>query len=66
MSVVKVIELMASSTVSWEDATKTAIAKAAESLTNIKSAWVKDQSATVKDGKVEDFRITLKISFEVR
>lgn len=66
MSVVKVIELMASSTESWEDATKTAIAKAAESLTNIKSAWVKDQSATVKDGKVEDFRITLKISFEVR
>lgn len=62
----KVIELMASSNESWEDATQKAIAKASESLTNIKSAWVQDQSATVKDGKVEDFRITLKVTFEVR
>ncbi len=66
MPVMKVIELMANSSESWEDATKKAIAKAAESVTNIKSAWVQDQSVTVKDGKVDNFRVTLKVSFEVR
>ena len=65
MAVMKVIELMSSSGESWEDATKKAIAKAAESLSNIKSAWVKEQSVTVKEGKVDDFRITLKVTFEV-
>lgn len=62
----KVIELMASSGESWEDATKKAILKASETLTNIKSAWVQDQSVTVKNGKVEDFRVSLKVTFEVR
>ena len=62
----KVIELMANSSESWEEATKKAVAKAAESVTNIKSAWVQDQSVTVKDGKVDNFRVTLKVSFEVR
>lgn len=66
MSVMKVIELMASSGESWEDATKKAIAKASETLTNIKSAWVQDQSVTIKNGKVEDFRVNLKVTFEVR
>ena len=65
MAVMKVIEIMASSGESWEDAAKKAIAKAAESVKNIKSAWVQDQSVTVKDGKVDDYRVTLKISFEV-
>jgi flavin-binding protein dodecin len=66
MSVLKVIELMANSDVSWEDATRKAIAKAAESLSNIRSAWVQDQSVRVKEGNVTEFRVTLKVSFEVR
>lgn len=66
MAVLKVIELMSSSPESWEDATRKAVAKAAESVTNIQSAWVKDHSATVKDGKVEAFRVTLKVTFEVK
>lgn len=65
MSVMKVIEIMASSDESWEDASKKGIAKASESVKNIKSAWVQDQSVTVRDGRVNDFRVTLKISFEV-
>jgi flavin-binding protein dodecin len=66
MSVLKVIELLASSSESWEDATKKGIAKASESLSNIKSAWVQDHSVTVKDGKVSEFRVTIKATFEVR
>lgn len=63
--VVKVIELMASSTKSWDDAAKNAIEKASESVKNIKSAWVKDQSVVVKDGKVTEFRVSLKVTFGV-
>jgi flavin-binding protein dodecin len=66
MSVLKVIELLASSSESWEDATKKGIAKASESLSNIKSAWVQDHSVTVKDGEVSEFRVTIKATFEVR
>jgi flavin-binding protein dodecin len=66
MAVMKVIELMASSAESWEDATRKAVAKASESVSNIKSAWVQDQRVTVKDGKVSEFRVTVKATFEVR
>ena len=66
MSIMKVIELMAQSSDSWEDATRQAVAKASETLMNIKSVWVQDQSAIVKNGKVEEFRVTVKVTFEVR
>lgn len=65
MSVLKVIELMASSESSWEDASKQAIQKASKTVHNIKSAWVKDQSVAVKNGNVSEFRVTLKVSFEI-
>jgi flavin-binding protein dodecin len=57
MSVLKVIELLASSTISWEDATK-AITKASKSLKNIKSVYIKNQSAAVSDGKISEYRTT--------
>ncbi|MCF6365778.1 MAG: dodecin family protein [Bacteroidales bacterium] len=63
--VLKVIELMASSEKSWEDATRNAVEKAGKSVNNIKSVWVKDQTVTVKDGKVAEFRVNVKISFSV-
>lgn len=66
MSVLKVIEIMANSEKSWEDAAKKGLKKASQSVKNIRSAWVQDQSLTVaKGGEVKDFRVTLKVSFEV-
>ena len=65
MAVLKVIEILAESEDSWEDATKTAIEKAGKSLKNIRSAFVQSQSVTVKSGKVESFRVNVKITFEV-
>lgn len=65
MSVLKVIEVLASSKTSWEDATKNAIEKASKSVKHIRSAYVQDQSVTVKDGKVTEFRVNLKITFEL-
>ncbi|MBT8189016.1 MAG: dodecin domain-containing protein [Saprospiraceae bacterium] len=65
MSVIKVVEIMSSSSKSWEDATASGVAKAAKSIKNIKSAFVQSQSATVQKGKIKDYRVNLKISFEV-
>ena len=65
MSVLKVIEVLSSSTISWEDATRKAVAKANNSLKNIRSVYVQDQSATVKDGEVTEFRVNLKLTFEI-
>lgn len=66
MAVLKVIEVMANSGKSWEDATREAVAHAAKSVKNIKSAFVQSQSAVVDgSGKVSEFRVNVKITFEV-
>lgn len=66
MAVMKVIELMSSSDKSWEEATRKGIAKASETIKGIKSAWVQDQSVTVDSGEVKNYRVTLKVTFEVK
>ena len=63
MSVVKVIEVLADSKVSWEDAAKNAISKASETLHNVKSVDIKDHSAKVENGKIVSYRINAKVSF---
>ncbi len=65
MKVLKVIEVLSSSNKSWEDATKNAVAEASKTLKGIKSVYVQDMSTTVKDGKVDEFRVNVKITFEV-
>lgn len=65
MAVLKVIEILADSNLSWEDATRKAIARAAASVKHIRAAHVQSQSVTVKDGQVDTFRVNLKVSFEV-
>lgn len=66
MSVLKVLEIMANSTESWEDATKNAITHASKSVKGIKSAFVKSQSAVVNDNAITEFRVNVKITFEVK
>lgn len=65
MSVVKVLELMASSPTSWEDAAQQAVTEAAKSLKNIRSVYIQDQSAVVQDNKIVEYRVTAKLSFEI-
>jgi hypothetical protein len=65
MAVLKVIEILSSSPTSWEDATQKAVQQASKTLKNIKAVYVKEQSATVKEGKVSEFRVNLKITFEL-
>ena len=67
MAVNKVIELMSESNKSWEDATQKAVDKASKSLKGIRSVWVQDMSAKVDaKGKLETFRVTCKVAFEVK
>ena len=66
MSVVKVIEVLSNSTKSWEDATQQGITKAGASIKGIKSAFVQSQSVTVNKNKIKEYRVNLKISFEVK
>ncbi|MCK7589822.1 dodecin family protein [Subsaxibacter sp. CAU 1640] len=65
MSVLKVIEIMSNSNESWEDATRKAVKHAGKSVKNIRSVYVREQSAVVKDNDVIEFRVNLKITFEV-
>lgn len=66
MSVVKVIEILSNSTKSWEDATQQGITKASSSIKGIKSAFVQSQSVTVNKNKIKEYRVNLKLSFEVK
>jgi len=65
MAVLKVIELLADSKKSWEDATVKAINKASKSVKNVKSAYVQSQSVVVEKGQVKAFRVNVKVTFEV-
>ena len=66
MAIMKVIEILSNSKESWEDATAKGIAKASKSVKNIRSAFVQSQSVTVKDGEVDEYRVNLKLTFEVK
>ena len=63
-SVYKVIELIGTSTESWEKAAKAAIERAAASLRDLRIAEVTQQDIQLKDGKIELYRTKLKVSFK--
>ena len=63
-SVYKIIELVGTSTESWEKAASAAVERAAESLRELRVAEVVEQDVTISDGKVEAYREKLKLSFK--
>ena len=63
MSVARVTEIIAASDKSFEDAVKNGVARASETLRNVQSAWVKDQSVIVSDGNISEYRVVLKVTF---
>ncbi|MDH4208784.1 MAG: dodecin family protein [Anaerolineae bacterium] len=65
MTVLKVIELVGTSPNSWEEATKMAVDKAAETLRGISGANVMRQNVVVKDGKITEYRVDVKVAFVV-
>ncbi|EGV42700.1 dodecin domain-containing protein [Bizionia argentinensis JUB59] len=65
MAILKVIEVLANSEKSWEDATRKAVKEASKTVKNIRSVYIKEQSAIVNGDNVTEFRVNLKITFEV-
>ncbi len=59
----KVIEVLAESHVSWEDAAANAVKQAGETLHDVKSIYIKDFEAKVEGGKICEYRINAKVSF---
>ena len=62
-SVAKVSEISARSTKSFEDALQNGVARAAKTLRNVRSAWVKEQRVEIADGKVTTYQVNLMITF---
>lgn len=63
MSVAKVTEISASSSVSFEDALKQGIARADKTLNNVEGAWIQEQKVIVKGGKITEYRVNMKVTF---
>ena len=64
-SVYKIIELVGSSTESWEKAAQNAISRASETLHELRIGEVCSMDQTIKDGKIETYRTKLKVSFKL-
>lgn len=65
MSVVKIIEVIAGSEKSFDDAVKVALEEASKSVKNIKSIYVKEMTAQVSNNKIISYGVNAKVSFEV-
>jgi dodecin len=65
MSIVKVIEVIASSDKSFDDAVKQAVKETSKTIRNIDSIWVKDMKVHVKDGKIKSYGVICKVSFRL-
>lgn len=63
MTVAKVFEISAESKDSFEDAIRQGIARASETVEDIRGAWVKEQSVVIDKGKIKVFRVDLKVTF---
>jgi dodecin len=62
-TVAKVIEMISSSTKSIEDAVETGVRRADQTLDQVESAWVQDIKCVVKNGKVAEWRVNMKVTF---
>jgi hypothetical protein len=63
MAVARVTEIIASSTKSFEDAINEGIDRACKTLKNVEGAWVKEQKVIVRDDKIAEYRVDLKVTF---
>jgi dodecin len=65
-TIVKVIEVIAQSEKSWDDAVKNALDEVAKTVNDVKEIWVSGMKAIVEDGRIAEYRLTAKVSFVVK
>jgi flavin-binding protein dodecin len=63
MAMLKVIEVLAESSKSWEDAAQQAVTTASKTVHKIKSIYIENFEATVDNGQLKNFRVNAKITF---
>lgn len=63
MSVARVTEITSSSPKGFEDAIQIGIDRANKTLKNLTGAWVKEQKVVINNGKITDYRVTMKVTF---
>jgi flavin-binding protein dodecin len=63
MSVAKVSEISATSTKSFEDAINSGLARAHQTIRNIRSAWIKEQQVRLEQGKIVEYQVNMLITF---
>lgn len=65
MAIMKSIEVMSESSKSFEDAIQNAVTRTAKTVKDIQSANIKNMKTTIKDGKIDKYRVNVKITFKV-
>ena len=63
MTIARITEVISTSTISFDDAIKKGIERAARTVDNVDGAWVQDQKVIVENGSISQFEVTLKITF---
>jgi flavin-binding protein dodecin len=66
MSVARVTEITSSSSTSFEDAITTGVERANKTLQNVKGAWIKEQKVIIDNGKIVEYRVTMKVTFVLK
>ena len=66
MSVAKVTEIIVSSPKGFDDAVQLGIERANKTLENVKGAWIKSHKVTVENGKITDYRVTMRVTFIIK
>ncbi len=63
MAVARVTEISSTSTTSFEDAIRSGLARANETLRNVKSAWIKEQHVRLESGSISEYQVNLLVTF---
>lgn len=66
MSIARITELSAASSKSFEDAIEKGIKRANDTLDNVEGAWVQEMKVTCKNGKVDEYRVQMKVTFVLK
>ena len=63
MAVARVTEISSTSTTSFEDAIKTGLDRANQTLRNVRSAWIKEQQVRLENGKIVEYQVNMLLTF---
>lgn len=66
MSIARTTEITSSSSKSFEDAVKKGIKRYNDTIDNVEGAWIKEQKIVVKDGEIDEYRVTMKVTFVLK